>query len=251
MEADTILMPLAESGAVPAETPRFALPVFEGPLDLLLYLIQKNEVDIYDIPVAKITEQYTEYLDRMRELNLQVAADFILMAATLIHVKSRMLLPRPPQEEDAGAPLDDPRQPLVDKLLEYQRFKEISKLLEERETVSSAQYERQPFEHGCEEVALDVDVYDLLSALQEVLKRASDRKERLVYAQEISLTSRMNHILERLAEHGSLLFAELFGSASSRLEIIVTFLGLLELVKQRAVLLFQEETFGPIRVVLV
>ncbi|MCI4398230.1 MAG: segregation/condensation protein A [Acidobacteria bacterium] len=251
MEADVMAMPLAEGAVAPEDAPRFALPVFEGPLDLLLYLIQKNEVDIYDIPVAKITEQYTLYLDRMRELNLQVAADFILMAATLIHIKSRMLLPRSPQEAGPDAALEDPRQPLVEKLLEYQRFKEISRLLEEREAVSSAQYERPPAEASADAVALDVDVYDLMAALQEVLKRASDRKERLVYAQEISLTSRMNLILERLAEHGSLLFAELFDSSSSRLEIIVTFLGLLELVKQRAVLLFQEQPFGPIRVVMV
>lgn len=251
MEADVMAMPLSEGAVAPEDALRFALPVFEGPLDLLLYLIQKNEVDIYDIPVAKITEQYTLYLDRMRELNLQVAADFILMAATLIHIKSRMLLPRSPQEAGPDAALEDPRQPLVEKLLEYQRFKEISRLLEEREAVSSAQYERPPAEASADAVALDVDVYDLMAALQEVLKRASDRKERLVYAQEISLTSRMNLILERLTEHGSLLFAELFDSSSSRLEIIVTFLGLLELVKQRAVLLFQEQPFGPIRVVMV
>ncbi len=251
MEPDAVVMPVTEGPLAPQDAPRFALPVFEGPLDLLLYLIQKNEVDIYDIPVARITEQYTLYLDRMRELNLQVAADFILMAATLIHIKSRMLLPRSPQEAGPDAALEDPRQPLVDKLLEYQRFKEISRLLEEREAVSSAQFERSPIEAGADNVSIDVDVYDLMAALQEVLHRASDRKERLVYAQEISLTSRMNLILERLAEHGSLLFAELFGSSSSRIEIIVTFLGLLELVKQRAVLLFQEEPFGPIRVVLV
>lgn len=254
METEPVL-PVTEGPVPPEAAPRYSLPVFEGPLELLLYLIHKNEVDIYDIPIARITEQYTQYLDRMHELNLQLAADFILMAATLVHIKSRMLLPRPAAEAEGGAELEDPRQPLVEKLLEYQRFKEVSRLLEERETVAAAQYERPlaPPEElvGTDLLALDVDVYDLVAALQEVLKRAADRKERLIYAQEISLTSRMNHILDRLADHGSLLFAELFDGGASRIEVVVTFLGLLELVKQRAVLLFQEETFGPIRVVLV
>lgn len=255
MDPETLQMPVTEGPVAPDRTPRYTLPVFEGPLELLLYLIQKNEVEITDIPMSLVTEQYLQYLDRMQELNLQVAADFILMAATLVHIKSKMLLPRHPEVEGGEAPLEDPRQPLVDKLLEYQRFKEITRLLEEREVVAAHQYERPPLTleefAGPDALALEVDVYDLVSALENVLKRASDRKERLVYAQEVSLTSRMNLILERLGEHGSLLFAELFEDAATRLEIVVTFLGLLELVKQRVVLLFQEENFAPIRVVLV
>jgi len=255
MDPESLQLPVTEGPVSPEAAPRYNLPVFEGPLELLLYLIHKNEVEITDIPIALITEQYVQYLDRMQELNLQVAADFILMAATLVHIKSRMLLPRHGEAEGGETPLEDPRQPLVDKLLEYQRFKEITRLLEEREVVAAHQYERPPLSledfAGPEAVSLDVDVYDLVSALEAVLKRAADRKERLVYAQEVSLTSRMNLILERLAEHGSLLFSELFEEGGSRLQIVVTFLGLLELVKQRVVLLFQEETFGPIRVVLV
>jgi segregation and condensation protein A len=235
-------------------TPRYRLPVFEGPLDLLLYLIQKNEIDIYDIPVALITEQYNEYLDRMRALDLDVAADFILMAATLIQIKSRMLLPASPLTAD-GAPAEDPRQPLVDQLLAYQRLKEISHFLQEREEVSSAQYPRSPVPSSelwdPAQAGLDVDLYDLLDALQRILKRAADRRERLVYAPELSLVTCMNKVLDLLGNHGSVLFGELFSESTSKMEIVVTFLALLELVKQKVVLLFQEEPLGPIRAVLV
>lgn len=235
-------------------TPRYRLPVFEGPLDLLLYLIQKNEIDIYDIPVALITEQYNEHLDRMRELDLDIAADFILMAATLIQIKSRMLLPASPLAED-GTPAEDPRQPLVDQLLAYQRLKEISHFLQEREEVSAAQYPRSPLPSSelwdPAQTGLDVDLYDLLDALQNVLKRAGDRRERLVYAPELSLVTCMNKVLDLLGTHGSVLFAELFSESASRMEIVVTFLALLELVKQKVVLLFQEAPLGPVRAVLV
>lgn len=235
------------------KTPRYHLPVFEGPLDLLLYLIQKNELEIKDIPIALITEQYAEYLERMRELDLDVAADFILMAATLIHIKSRMLLPRPAEGEGAEA-WEDPRQPLIEQLMEYQRFKEIARQLREREEVSTAQFARALEASGVldpDSSSLDVDLYDLVQALQNVLRRAADRKERLVYAPEVSLTAKINEVLERLEEHGSLLFTEMFAQRATRMEIVVTFLALLELVKQKVVHIFQEVPLGPFRVVLV
>lgn len=242
--------PPGENSAVP----RYHLPVFEGPLDLLLYLIHKAEIDIKDIPILLITEQYEAYLVQMRELDLDIAADFILMAATLIQIKSRMLLPIPVNPED-GTPTEDPRAALVEQLLQHQRFKELSQFLREREEMTLARYPRGgglPLPFPDEELAaLDVDVFDLVQALQEVLKRASDGRERLVYAPEISLTACIGEILDRLGGHGSMLFVELFLPGSSRARIVVTFLALLELVKQRVVLLHQDEAFGPIRVVLV
>jgi len=242
-----------ESPQVPDKAPRYHLPVFEGPLDLLLYLIQKNELEIADIPIALICRQYEEHLDKLRDLDLDVAADFILMAATLIFIKSRMLLPAP-SAEDGGQGLEDPRQPLVDQLLAYQRFKELSRFLQECESVSSSQYPRQegalPGGWDPDAAALEVDLYDLLDALQRVLRRAADGKERLVYAPEVSLVACMNAVLDQLGTHGSLLFAELFAEGATRLEIVVTFLALLELVKQKVVLLFQESSFGPLRAVL-
>lgn len=242
---------LSEPG--PDKALRYHLPVFEGPLDLLLYLIQKNELEITDIPIVLICQQYEVHLEQMREMDLDVAADFILMAATLILVKSRMLLPPPPAEEGAVS-LEDPRQPLVEQLLAYQRFKELSHFLVECEAVSTAQYGRQEgaFPGGWDPAgaALEVDLYDLLDALQRILKRAADRNERLVYAPEVSLVSCMSVVMDRLGTHGSLLFSELFAPDATRLEIVVTFLALLELVKQKVVLLFQEASFGPLRVVL-
>jgi segregation and condensation protein A len=245
-------LPPAAPGEI-SPHPRFHLPVFEGPLDLLLYLIQKAEIDIKDIPILKITEQYSEYLEQMRELNLDIAADFILMAATLIQIKSRMLLPIPVNPED-GTPLEDPRAALVEQLLQYQRFKELSLFLKEREEVSLARYPRgagHPLPFPDEDLAaLDVDVFDLVQALQDVLRRASDSRERLIYAPEISLTACIGEVLDKLSGHGSLLFTEIFDPGCTRARIVVTFLALLELVKQRVVLLHQEEAFGPIRVVL-
>jgi segregation and condensation protein A len=235
------------------KTPRFHLPVFEGPLDLLLYLIQKDEIDIYDIPIVEITAQYEAYLGAMRELDLDVAADFILMAATLIHIKSRMLLP-PPAEGAEGPPEEDPRLPLVEQLLEYQRFKEVARLLTEREEVATAQFVRAggfgEAENGPEATGIEVDLYDLVEALQSVLKRVADRRERIVFVPEISLASRINEVLERLEAHGSLLFVELFDEGMTRAHVVVTFLAILELAKQRVVRLFQEGPFHPIRVVL-
>ena len=170
-------------------TPRYRLPVFEGPLDLLLYLIQKNEIDIADIPITRITEQYTAYLDQMRELDLEIAADYVLMAATLIHIKTRMLLPVSRETgEDQG--LDDPRIPLVEQLMEYKRFKEIARLLQEKEEAESAQFPRaaagQLAEMAPVLMELDVDLFDLVEALQRVLRRAADRRERLVFAPEVT-----------------------------------------------------------------
>ena len=239
--------------ATAGDVPRYHLPVFEGPLDLLLYLIQKNEIDITDIPIVVITEQYGAYLERMRELDLDVAADFILMAATLIHIKSRMLLPVPKDQESDQA-WEDPRQPLVDQLLEYSRFKDVARLLMEREEVSTAQFARSESEGLAslegDAVALDVDLYDLIEALQRVLRRAADRKERLVFAPEVSLAARINDVLELLERHGSLLFHEIFEGETTRLHIVVTFLAVLELAKQKVVRLFQEAPLQPFRIVL-
>src|SRR5918999_1822806 len=151
---------------------------FEGPLDLLLHLIKKHEVNVYDIPIALITQQYLDYIDVMQELNLDVAGEFLVMAATLIHIKSRMLLPRPdPAQED---PEEDPREALVRRLLEHQKFKAAAELLHERETLRSAQWMRSdaPIEGlagAAREPEIDVDLFSLMSAFRSVLERAKQR----------------------------------------------------------------------------
>jgi len=233
--------------------PRYTLPVFEGPLELLLYLIRKNEIEITDIPITEITDQYNGYLERMRDLNLEIAAEFILMAATLIQIKSRMLLPRREEGEDA-ADVEDPREALIEQLMELRKFMEIGRHLRERELVSVCQFARGGGQGTGEELGgatpVDVDLFQLVQALSGVLKRASDREERLIYAPEITLTARIGQILERMQSCGSLPFEELFEPGSDRRSIVLTFLALLELVKQRVLLLFQDEVFGPIRIVL-
>ena len=234
------------------DTLRFTLPVFEGPLDLMLYLIGKNEIDIYDIPILEITAQYEEYLQQMRELDLEVAADFILMAATLIHIKSRMLLP--PAPDEGGEEWEDPRKPLVDQLLEYRRYRELAGTLLERHEETRHHFSRgdvEGVEAGFSDaLSVDVDLYDLVSALQDVLKRAADRKERLIYAPEVTLAGKINDVLEKLEAHGSLLFTELFEGAATRLQIAVTFLAVLELARQRVVRIFQKKPLQSFRVAL-
>jgi segregation and condensation protein A len=227
---------------------------FEGPLDLLIHLIKKNEVNVYDIPVALIAAQYLEYIELMQELNLDVAGEFLVMAATLIHIKSRMLLPRPPtQAEAAGEDDEDPREALVRRLLEHQKFKVAAELLHERETWRSAQWPRSEAavasvtgEHA--EPELEVDLFSLLAAFRGVLERARHRPRVLLPPEQISIESRIEELLTRLSETEACGFEELFGDVSERGDLIVTFLALLEMIRLKLVRIFQSGPFGPIRV---
>jgi segregation and condensation protein A len=224
---------------------------FEGPLDLLLHLIKKNEVSIYDIPVALITRQYLEYLELMRELDLDVAGDFLVMAATLIHIKSRTLLPRPaPEQEDEE---EDPRQALVQRLIEHQKFKFAAELLHEKETVRSAQWSR-PDDRVAEiageeyEPELEVDLFSLLTAFKAVVERAKKRPVVLVPGEQVSIEARIGELLARLSEHEATPFDALFADAGTRADLIVTFLALLEMIRLRVIRVFQSGAFGEIRV---
>ncbi len=230
---------------------RVRLQAFEGPLDLLIHLIRKNEVNIYDIPIALITGQYLEYLELMEELNLDVAGEFVVMAATLIHIKSRMLLPRPdPLQEDEP---EDPRQALVERLLEYQKFKAAANLLHERETLRSAQWQR-PDERVAaiagEEVEpeVEVDLFSLMAAFRAVLERAKARPSVPLPPEQISIETRIAQLLERLSETEACGFEDLFEDVGSRPSLIVTFLALLEMIRLRLVRVFQAGVFGQIRI---
>jgi segregation and condensation protein A len=225
---------------------------FEGPLDLLLHLIRKNEVSIYDIPVFLITQQYLHYLELMRELDLEVAGEFLVMAATLIHIKSRMLLPRPaPEQEDAAA--EDPRDALVQRLIEHQKFKFAAELLHEKETVRSAQWMR-PDDRVAEiagdeyEPELEVDLFSLLTAFKAVVERARKRPILVVPAEQVSIETRIAQLLERLSETEACAFQSLFDDASTRADLIVTFLALLEMIRLKVVRVFQSGPFNDIRV---
>ncbi len=224
------------------------LPLFEGPLDLLLHLIRENRVDIYDIPIAEITRQYLDYLELMRELNLEVAGEFLVMAATLIQIKTRMLLPVdediPPEERE------DPRIELVEKLLEYQTFKEASLQLEERARRWRDFLWRDPaisgeVEQEAEPYLFDIGIYDLLGAFRKVLERAP--AEVLEITREaLTVKDRMNFILEKLTDKKAVRFEDIFGPEDDRPVLIVTFLGLLELLRLGLLSCYQEERFGQI-----
>jgi segregation and condensation protein A len=226
---------------------------FEGPLDLLIYLIRQNEVNIYDIPIAMITEQYLEYIEVMQELNLDIAGEFLVMAATLIHIKSRLLLPRPPSEHELDAEGEDPREALVRRLLEHEKFKAAAELLHERETVRSAQFPRSDAslaDIAGEQVEpeLEVDLFSLIAAFRGVLDRAKHRPNVLLPPEQVSIESRIEVLLTRLSETEACGFEDLFGDISNRGDLIVTFLALLEMIRLKLVRIFQSGPFGPIRV---
>lgn len=221
------------------------LDAFEGPLDLLLHLIKKNEVSIYDIPIALITEQYLHYLGLMQELNLDLASEFLVTAATLIHIKSRQLLPRPEAiADDAGEEID-PRDALVQRLLDHQRFKAAAELLHERETLRNAQWTRpdghvEAIAGGDVERELDVDLFSLLAAFRRVLERTRTQPAVPLPPDQISIELRIEQMLERLSETAACGFEDLFEDAATRGDLIVTFLALLEMIRLKLVRVFQQ-----------
>ena len=229
------------------------LEAFEGPLDLLIHLIRKNEVNIYDIPVSLITEQYLSYLELMQELNLDVAGEFLVMASTLIHIKSRTLLPRPDPSQDDEAE-EDPREALVRRLLEHQKYKAAAELLHDRETLRGAQFMRPDASvaeaAGDEyEPELEVDLFSLLTAFRGVLERANRRPPMVIPPEQISIEDRMQQLLARLSETEACGFEDLFDDGDgSRPFMIVTFLALLEMIRLKLIRVFQSGGFGPIRV---
>jgi segregation and condensation protein A len=232
---------------------RIRVQAFEGPLDLLVHLIKKNELNVYDIPIALITEQYLEYLDLMQELNLDVASEFLVMAATLIHIKSRMLLPRPDPSPEDQEPAEDPRDALVRRLLEHQKFKAAAELLHERETLRSAQWTRpdsrvEAIAGDDYEPELEVDLFSLLSAFRLVLQRARERPPLELPAEQVSIETRIEQLLERLSETEACGFNDLFADAASRADMIVTFLALLEMIRLKLIRVFQAGQTGPIRI---
>ncbi len=229
---------------------RVKLEVFEGPLDLLLHLIKKNEVDIVDIPVARITEQYLQYLELMHELNLDVAGEFLVMAATLTLVKSRMLLPL---DEDEQEEEPDPRAQLVQQLLEYQRYREAALELGERPLLQRDVFAREPAVDDPPVPAADdgrqslqVSVWELLEAFRAVLQRARPDTVHEVVTEPVSLRDRAQALLTTLGATRCIAFDSLFGPEATRLEVIVTFLALLELAKIGALRATQVDRFGQI-----
>lgn len=225
------------------------LEIFEGPLDLLLHLIKKNEVSITDIPIATITEQYLATLELMETLNLDVAGEFLVMAATLIHIKSRMLLPvgetAPDEDEDEGA---DPRDELVRRLLEYQRFKDAAEQLEQREVLTRDVFARNaaPTESPAPAGFREVSVLELLAAIRRVIERLPKDIVHQVILDKVTVRQKMTLLLDKLRSQAQVYFESLFDDAKTRMDVVVTFLAMLELVKGRAIRIVQEQLSGPI-----
>ena len=219
---------------------------FEGPLDLLLHLIQRDEIDIYDIPIARITQQYLEYIELMRLLDLDVAGEFLVMAATLMRIKAKMLLPTPPLGEEEEI---DPRDELVQRLLEYRQFKEAAGTLKSREERRRLEYERGllPDEDEAGPLPLaPATLFHLLDALNRVLARLPARTVMELEGEAYDIEERIERIANRVRVAGNLSFETLLGECRSRLEMIVTFLALLELLKLNRLHAIQEGTFGEI-----
>jgi segregation and condensation protein A len=229
------------------------LDIFEGPLDLLLYLIKKNEIDIYDIPMALITRQYFDYIELLRSLNLDLAGEFLVLASTLIHIKSRMLLP---VEEDAEAEEEeDPRAELVRQLLDYQAFKEAALQLDGRPILERDVFTRIcPVEEASDpelpEVFVEMDVLDLVKAFQQIITKLDPSAFMEIDVEKVSLADRINEIMDGLTEHKHLTFGDLIGTRTDRRWILYTFLAVLELMKLRMVRAYQGEAFGVIRLFL-
>ncbi len=225
---------------------RVRLDVFEGPLDLLLHLVKKNEVSLSDIPIASITDQYLDYLDLLQQLDLDLAGEYLVMAATLLHLKSRLLLPA--QEADGVEELGpDPRAELARQLLEYQRFKEAAETLSRKPLLGRDVFSRPPLpnEERTEHVH-DVGLWDLLDAFQDLLKKAEPKLVYEIALEQISLRERVGLVLDLLRERSRITFTELFSADTTRLQIAVTFLASLELVRSRMIDVHQRDPFGPI-----
>ena len=226
------------------------LEVFEGPLDLLLYLIKKDEIDIYDISIERITQQYLEFMDAFKVLDLEVAGEFVVMAANLIYIKSRSLLPahvQPPEEE---AEEDDPRWDLIRQLVEYKKFKDAAAQLSQRELEQSNLFARaaDAADAAPERPLGDVSVFDLINAFNKVLKRIAEKGEDLreIFEENFTVSDKIDLIMKLTASGVALKFSELFAGAASRTEIVVTFLALLELIRLKQLKAVQEESFGEI-----
>lgn len=234
---------------------KISLEVFEGPLDLLLYLIKKDEVDIYDVSIERITKQYLTYLEAFEVLNIEIAGEFIVMAANLLYIKSRTLLPKDQQMPDEEVEEDDPRWELIRQLIEYKKFKEASFYLRDQEELQSTLFPRPGELAGTiskllpEEPLLfsEVSIFDLINAFQKALRRIPKGESfQEIYEETYTVADRIQYLIRSIDPGISLKFEELFSEAATRSELVVTFLAMLELIRMRQFIVRQEEQFGEI-----
>jgi segregation and condensation protein A len=224
------------------------IPVFEGPFDLLLHLIRENKIDIYDIPISLITGQYLQYIEMMKELNLEIAGDFLVMAATLIHIKSRMLLPL--DEEAPAEEQEDPRQELVQRLLEYQKYKEAASDFRKREEEWIKVYRREPLpeEDEGELYLFDLSLFDLIDAFKKILDKTPPEIVSIT-KETLTVKDKMSIIMEMMEGQDTVRFEDLFKDGRTRIQLIITFVSLLELIRLGLLRVYQEKEFGNIWVI--
>jgi len=235
------------------------LEVFEGPLDLLMHLIQKNKVNIYDIPISEITDQYLEYLSQMEEMDLEISSGFLVMAANLLYIKSRMLLPKHSDSEESD---EDPRQELVDRLIEYQKYKEASQFLEEREGRGQYYFFREPLQFEISDSEdnnlINLSIEELIKAFSRLvmdkrLKAPPSKRsfDGIVGIEKVSIRTKAKEIIKMLENHPQVLFLDIFKEMKSRAEIVAGFLAVLELIKMKKIIAEQKKDTNEIYVYLV
>jgi segregation and condensation protein A len=224
---------------------RLTLGKFAGPLDLLLYLIKQEKANIFDIPVAKITDEYLRYIRLMEKLDISVAGDFLVMAATLIEIKSKMLLPREIFDE-AEAEIDDPRKELVDRLLEYEKFKSAAQMLYERTTVEQAVFSRGKIESDEKNEEVNASVFDLLKVFQRILARHKEEVQMEIEREEVSLADMLKNLRKQIFDRKEVNLREIFEQMRSKQELVTAFIAILEIVRTESVKLLQDKTFGDI-----
>jgi len=234
-------------------TYKLKLEIFEGPLDLLLYLIKKNDIDITNIPIAEVTEQYMEYIEMLKILDLDLVGDFLVMAATLMHIKSKMLLPPDPAEVETEE--EDPRDELVRRLLEYKKFKEVATILHDKEVQHRDYFTRltdelaaQQLKDDAREILFEATLFDLINAFSEALKRTPEEIIHEITREEYTVEQKVHDILHRLLNEAKILLHEIFAKAQSKVEVIVIFLAVLELIRLKEIKAVQHSAFGEIEI---
>jgi len=224
---------------------KLELGAFSGPLDLLLFLIKQEQANIFDIPIARITDAYLKYIRLMKTLDISLAADFLVMAATLIEIKSKMLLPREITGE-AEDELEDPRQELIDRLLEHHKFKNAAEMLYERVTVEQAVFRRGQIESDENNLETNASVFDLLTVFQRILSRHKEEIQMEIEREEMSMADMLKHLKVMIFKAKEINLLELFGAMQSRQELVLAFIAVLELVRTESISLLQRKTFGDI-----
>ena len=235
-------------------TYKVKLQIFEGPLDLLLFLIKRDKIDIYDIPIANVTKQYLEYMELMKMLDLEIAGEFLVMAATLIHIKSKMLLP-PEEVEEEQQEEEDPREELVRRLLEYKKYKDAADSLQRMHDTHKGVFLREGegekgriiSDDGSE--YFEASLFDLITAFRKVLKEIPKEAFHKVIKNEFTVSDKIHQIYHLLAERSKILFTSLFKDAKNKDEVIATFLAILELIKMREVFVAQKDFFSDIEII--